>query len=387
MTRVDWIALAVVALAALSGLRRGLVATALSLAGLVAGALLGARLAPHVLSGGARSPYTPLAALAGALVGATLLQSVGGMAGSFVRGGIALIPPLRLLDTIGGVLAGAALGLATAWVAGAVLLQLPGQLSLRREVQQSTILERLNTIAPPRTILRALARVDPFPQITGPAPPSTPPDVRVLSSAAVRSAHPSVVRITSVACGLGVEGTGWVARPHIVVTAAHVVAGGKGIRANGRIATPLVVDRAQDIAVLRVPRLAAKPLGLVDAHAGDPVAILGFPENGPFDARPGRVGSTADVLVDGHLREVTVLSGLVRHGNSGGPAVNRAGRGRDDDLRRARRQRRRVRRRDGRGALGARTREAPRVDRVLLDQLEHARRALVRRDDVRARAA
>ena len=114
-------------------------------------------------------------------------------------------------------------------------------------------------------------------------------------------------------------------RPHIVVTAAHVVAGGKGIRANGRIATPLVVDRAQDIAVLRVPRLAAKPLRLVDAHAGDPVAILGFPENGPFDARPGRVGSTADVLVDGHLREVTVLSGLVRHGNSGGPAVNRAG--------------------------------------------------------------
>jgi hypothetical protein len=74
-----------------------------------------------------------------------------------------------------------------------------------------------------------------------------------------------------------------------------------------------------------VPRLTARPLRLVDATSGSSVAILGYPENGPFDARPGRIGGTADVLVDGHLREVTVLSGLVRHGNSGGPAVNRLG--------------------------------------------------------------
>jgi S1-C subfamily serine protease len=71
--------------------------------------------------------------------------------------------------------------------------------------------------------------------------------------------------------------------------------------------------------------LSAKPLPLVDAHAGDPVAILGYPENGPFDARAGRVGNTADVLVQGTLREVTAVRGLVRHGNSGGPVVNRSG--------------------------------------------------------------
>jgi S1-C subfamily serine protease len=192
-------------------------------------------------------------------------------------------------------------------------------------VQQSLILQRLNTIAPPRTVLRAFARVDPFPQIAGPAPPSVPPDTRVLSSAAVVHARPSVVKITAIACGLGVEGSGWVARPHIVVTAAHVVAGAKGIAVNGYPATALVVDRKEDIAVLRVPRLTAAQLPLVDPHAGDPVAILGYPENGPFDARPGRIGSTADVLVRGQLREVTALSGVVRHGNSGGPAVNERG--------------------------------------------------------------
>jgi uncharacterized membrane protein required for colicin V production len=286
VTRVDWIVLAVAALAALSGLRRGLVATALSFAGLAAGALLGARIAPHILAGGSDSPYTPLAALVGALVGAALLQTAAGIAGSFVRGGLAVVPPLRALDSFGGLLAGAALGLATAWVAGAVLLQLPGQSSLREEVQGSTILQRLNEIAPPRTVLRALARVDPFPQIAGPAPPSTPPDRRVLASAGVRTARPSVVRITAVACGLGVEGSGWVAAPHVVVTAAHVVAGGSDIRANGRAATPLVVDRKEDVAVLRVPRLTARPLQLVEPHAGASVAILGYPENGPAGSAP-----------------------------------------------------------------------------------------------------
>ena len=31
------------------------------------------------------------------------------------------------------------------------------------------------------------------------------------------------------------------------------------------------------------------------------------------------------MLINGSLREVTALSGLVRHGNSGGPAVNESG--------------------------------------------------------------
>jgi S1-C subfamily serine protease len=325
VTRVDWIALAVAALAALSGYKRGLVATALSLAGLALGALLGARLAPHVLHDGASSPYTPLAALVGALIGAALFQSLASIAGSFARGALAVIAPLRVLDSVGGLAAGAALGLVMVWVAGAVLLQLPGQSQLRNEVQQSRILQQLNTIAPPRTVLRAFARIDPFPVIVGPAPPSLPPDRRVLASASVQRARPSVVRITAIACGLGVEGSGWVARPHLVVTAAHVVAGASGIDAGGHDATALVVDRGQDVAVLRVPGLDARPLAIVDPRAGEPVAILGYPENGPFDARPGRVGSTSDLLVRGTLRQVTALSGLVRHGNSGGPTVNARG--------------------------------------------------------------
>lgn len=325
MNRVDCIVLAVIAITALAGLKRGLVATALSLGGLAAGAVIGSRLAPRLFEQGSHSPYTPLVALGGALAGALVLQGVASIAGSFARGGLSVVPPLRVLDSIGGLVAGLALGLAAVWVAGAALLQLPGQTTLRRDVQSSEILRRVNEVAPPGQLLRAFARFDPFEQIVGPAPPSIPPDRRVLASAGVRVARSSVVRITATACGLGVEGSGWAARPHLVVTAAHVVAGASGILAAGHVAQPLVVDRRHDVAVLRVRGLGAAPLGLADPHSGDGVAILGFPENGPFDARPGRIGSTADVLLNGSLREVTAVSGLIRHGNSGGPAVNAAG--------------------------------------------------------------
>jgi uncharacterized membrane protein required for colicin V production len=325
VTTVDWIAAAVIAVCALSGLRRGFIATALSLGGVIAGAVIGARLAPHVLPSGSLSPYTPAAAFVGALLGATLLQGVAAMIGASARKALFVIPPLKMLDSVGGLLAGAAAGLVLVWVGAAVATQIPDQPKIRNQVLQSQIVQRVNRIAAPRSVLRAFARFDPLPSLSGPAPPVTPPDNRVLASAAVKAVKRSVVRITATACGFGVEGTGWVAKPHLVVTAAHVVAGAKGIRAQGHVATALVVDRAHDVAVLRVPGLTAVPLPTAYARDGSPVAILGYPENGPFDARPGRVGTTADVLDNGKVRTVTAVSGLIRHGNSGGPAVDEHG--------------------------------------------------------------
>jgi S1-C subfamily serine protease len=61
------------------------------------------------------------------------------------------------------------------------------------------------------------------------------------------------------------------------------------------------------------------------------VAILGYPEDGPFNVQPGRVGITKPVLTDNAygngpvLRDITALRGLVRPGNSGGPLIDSGG--------------------------------------------------------------
>jgi S1-C subfamily serine protease len=336
VTTVDWIALAFVAVTGLLGLRKGLVASALSLAGIVIGAIVGARLAPHLLTGGSESPYTPLAGLAGAAVGAVLLETIGTMAGRSLRGAMR-VRPLRALDSLGGLVLGAAAGLALVWVVGASALLVPGQTALRRGAQQSLLLRHLYERVPPAKFMRLLARVDPFPAIVGPDLPLEPPDPTLLRSPGVRRAAPSVVRVLGTACGLRIAGSGWVAKPSLVVTAAHVVAGQKDTAvekpgSDQRFKVTVVAfDARNDIAVLRVRGLGLRALPTAKPKVGVAVAILGYPENGPLAAVPGRLGPTLDVLSEdayGHgpvPRKITAVRGKVRHGNSGGPAVDRRG--------------------------------------------------------------
>jgi len=336
VTTVDWIAAGVIALAALAGLRRGLIGGVLGLAGIAAGAYLGAKLAPQFLSG-TESRYTPLVALGGALLLVILLQTVAGMAGGAIRTTLFVVPPLRLLDSLGGLLLGAAAGAAIVWVCGAVALHLPGQRELREQVQRSRILGEINERVPPSRLLDAIARVDPYLTISGPGANVAPPNPALLASPGVRTARDSVFRVTGSACGLGVSGSGWAAAPNLVVTNAHVVAGMKDPRIDRRDgdyrdAVVVAFDTRDDIAVLRVPGLEAEPLEAVEPVPGQAVAILGYPESGPFAATPGRIGQTTFVLTDDAYRrgpvrrQITTLRGEVRHGNSGGPAVDFRGR-------------------------------------------------------------
>jgi S1-C subfamily serine protease len=336
VTVVDWVALALVLFAAVGGAVQGFVWSGLSLAGMVAGAVIGARLASLLFEKGASSGYSPLLALAGAVVLAASFEVIGSAVGRVLRGR-ERTDVVRNLDSAGGLVAGALVGLAIVWVLGAMALQLPGQADLRRTVQRSEILQRLNTIVPPRTLLNALRRIDPFPSFSGPPVPTQPPNPRVLSRPGVRAAAPSVVKVLGTACGIGVEGSGWVAAPGLVVTAAHVVSGEDDttvtpVSGGGSLpAQAVAYDSRNDVAVLRVPGLLARPLRLVDPRPGAAVAILGYPENGPLDAIPGRIGTTATVTAQDAYgqgpvaRIMTSLSGDVRHGNSGGPAVDATG--------------------------------------------------------------
>jgi hypothetical protein len=333
----DGIAIVIVLIAAFGGMRRGLVLSAFSLVGLAAGAYVGSRIAPHVLHGGSTSTWTPVAGLVGAVLGAMLLQFAALLAGSFVRGGLRPAP-LRLLDTAGGLLLGIAIGLAIVWVGASVALLSPGETRIRAEVERSAIVRQLDAALPPRTLLNLLARIDPFPSIVGPRPPTLPPSEGVLRDPSIRDATTRVVKVLGTACGVGVEGSGWVAANDLVVTAAHVVAGEENttIRIPGqvlpRLADVVVLDVHNDVAVLHVEGLGLNPLPLADPRSGAAVAIIGYPLDGGLRATPGRIGLTATVLTQdalGHgpvARTITAVAGEVEHGDSGGPAVDAAGR-------------------------------------------------------------
>jgi hypothetical protein len=339
VTPLDWIIIAFTALMAMWGYAQGLIVGALSLAGFAGGAFLGARLGPLLLEEGSKSPYAPLFALFGALLLGGLVASGLEVLGFQLR--VRLGERLGVLDGAGGGVLVGCLGLGLVWIVGAVALQTPGARELREAFQRSTIVRELNERLPPSgPILKALARFDPFPEIDGPAPRVGPPNAAIARDPDVRAAGASVVRVTGTACGLGVQGSGWVARDGVVVTNAHVVAGqddttvqpgGEGPRFD---AQAIWFDARNDLAILGAPEAAGvRALSLnVNAPVGTAAAILGFPENGAYDVRPGRLGQTSTVLTQDAYgrgpvrRRITSLRGLVRSGNSGGPMVDGRGR-------------------------------------------------------------
>lgn len=339
MTLIDWVIVGFVLLLAVHGFERGFVVGALSLAGFAAGAVIGARLAPLLLSQGSASPYAPLFGLGGALLLGSLVSAVMERVGARGAGVLDWIPGFKLLDGLLGAALTAVVGFGIVWIVGAVLVQALPNDGFREDVQRSKILTRLDRFLPPSgPVLHALARIDPLPSITGPPADVPPPTRGIAAAGGVRRAESSVVRITGEACGVGIEGSGWVGAPDVVVTNAHVVAGESAPLAQlGGVgpeypAQLVLFDSHDDVAVLRVPGLNAPVLPLAQQPAaGTTAAILGFPEDGPLDIQPGRLGETRVTATDDAygngpvLRTISSLRGLVRPGNSGGPMVDAAG--------------------------------------------------------------
>jgi hypothetical protein len=338
VTDVDWLIVAFTVLLAMYGYVQGFIIGVLSLAGFGLGAFLGTRLVPLVLPGGSHSQYAPLFGLLGALLAGAVLASgfegIGARARLFLR-----LPGLRLVDGVLGAALTGTVALGIAWIVGAIALQSSGSTVLRSDIQRSAILRELNTILPPSApLLNALSRIDPIPSVHGPQANVPAPPRGIIVAPNVLRADRSVVKVLGTACGLGIEGSGWVAAPGIVVTNAHVVAGETDttveVEGNPPALSALVVDfdPHDDIAVMRVGGLNEPVLKLAtNPKAGTAAAILGYPLDGPFDAEPGRIGqtelvSTEDAYGNGPvLRSITALRGRVRPGNSGGPMIDGAG--------------------------------------------------------------
>jgi S1-C subfamily serine protease len=318
------------------GVRTGFLAGALSLVGVVLGAVLGSRISSMMLGDSGDVVFGSVITLAVIMVFAVLGDVLARSLGGFLRKKITN-PASEALDRVGGGVLGAALSLTLVWVAATFALGAPPLSPLQPAIQESRVLQVLNEGMPAQLLTQAVSRLDPIPEFRGPEPNVAEPTAEIVQDPEVLAAASSTVRVSGVACGLGVEGTGWVADDDLVVTNAHVVAGevmtqvqpkGTGVPLPAKV---VVFDEKNDIAVLRVGDLRLPPLPLAESRPNEPVAILGFPENGPYEVRAGRTGDMQRVIAGDAYnrgpveRTVTSFRGFVREGNSGGPAVNADG--------------------------------------------------------------
>jgi S1-C subfamily serine protease len=332
MTTLDLLIALFVFLVVLRGARTGLLAGVFSLVGAVLGASLGSRLAPLLPEG--ESPIfgagiTLISILAFAMFGEVVARAAGGALRARLESRAS-----EALDGLGGAALGLALSLVLVWAVSVFALQSPSLVGLHPAVKESRILQLLDEQMPSELLTRAVAELNPLPQIQGPEADVAVPNEHIANDPEVLAAGSRTVRVSSIACGYGVEGSGWVAAPDLIVTNAHVVAGETVTRVQpGGTGSPqraevVLFDDRNDVAILRVNGLGLNPVPLAAPKDGEEAAVLGFPENGPLDLRPARTGATQRVISGDAYnrgpveRTVTSFRVSVRPGNSGGPVVN-----------------------------------------------------------------
>ncbi|GAA1092918.1 MarP family serine protease [Tsukamurella spumae] len=348
-TWVDVVVVGLVLLAALSGYRQGAAASVLAFVGVVLGAAAGVLLAPHVLDS-VNNPTGRVVLGVGLLAGLVIIGELSGMVlGRAVRSSIRH-GGLRTVDSgVGAVVQVGAL-LVAAWLV-AIPLTTAAAPQIARSVNGSYVLGKVNGFA---KVVGADGLPQKFasiiddsglPQALGPFV-NTPvvsvdaPDRVDFTDPVVQRVRSSVVRIDGQApsCSRALEGSGFVSTAGRVVTNAHVVAGTRSVQVtvNGTkkySAQVVYFDPQTDVAVLNVPGMTAAPLRIVfnGAKPGDPGFVLGFPGGGPLTLSSSRVRSQQtlegrNIYRDAQVRrDVYLLRGQVRPGNSGGPMFDRQG--------------------------------------------------------------
>lgn len=350
MTGSQWLDFALFALAAaaaISGWINGAAASAFALLGVGIGATSGLLVAPHLV----REIDSPLGRLSAGLAVIAVMVIIGQVAGVTIgRAARRYISGTgaRILDsTIGAVLQAAAM-LLVAWLVAVPVAAQEGT-EFGKAVRGSTVLAKIDEVAPEQLqrvpdAFTSMLGTTGFPDILGPFGTTPlqevdPPDPVLAASEVVNRVEPSVLKILGRAesCSRALEGSGFVAAPGLVMTNAHVVAGTGQVTvvsgADELRAEVVVYDPGVDIAVLRVPGLAAPVMQFADqrARTGDDAIVVGYPGNGPYRADAARIRERVtlrgpDIYREQTVeREVYILRGTVREGNSGGPLITPEG--------------------------------------------------------------
>jgi S1-C subfamily serine protease len=342
---LDVVVLVLVLAYAVSGYWQGFVTGAFATAGLVLGVLVGFWLTPTLFPDTAFSVWVTLGALILVLVCASIGQALFQFVGARIRDRITW-QPVRALDAVGGALLSALAVLVIVWALGLAVsgARLPW---VTEQVRDSKVLDRVDGVMP-QSAVAALDRfndvvagssfpayLDPFAreQIVRVAPP--PP--RIADDPEVRAAGASVLKVRGQnQCGQGIEGSGFLYQPDRLMTNAHVVAGVDAphvvLEDREVDATVVLYDPDLDVAVLDVPGLGLPSLTFDrNAVAGEPGAVLGYPQDGPYTVQGARIRElqrlrSPDIYSQGRvLREVYSVRSHILPGNSGGPLVSAAG--------------------------------------------------------------
>ncbi|GIM95036.1 serine protease [Paractinoplanes toevensis] len=344
---VDGILILLMLVFAISGYRQGFVIGALSFGGFFSGVLIGLQLGP-LIANQFTDPTARLVVSLGCIFALAVLgQTLAGWLGTHLRRAISS-KPLQRLDDAGGAVISLVAVLLVAWLIAVPLGSTPFQ-GLNSAVRNSSILSGINGVMPQEAqalskALRNTLDTSGFPDVFGGLAPTNvkevaAPDPKLKGSQIVARSKSSVIKVlgTAPSCSRRIEGSGFVYATERVMTNAHVVAGTREVKveANGDTLEGKVVvyDPERDLAVIYVPGLRAPVMPFVakEAATGAGAIVLGYPQDGPYDAQSARVRDVGnitgpDIYDSGDVtREIYTIYALVRSGNSGGPLITPTG--------------------------------------------------------------
>ncbi|MGZ6341063.1 MAG: MarP family serine protease [Candidatus Limnocylindrales bacterium] len=341
MNLLDLLALVLLVVAIVLGIRSGALPQLFGLAGAAAGVLLAINGLPFIQGplGGLEPGMRALAVLVLLFLGMGVGEAIGSGAGTYLRYRLGR-GVLSTIDKAGGGVLGLAQGVLIVWLVGG-LIAVSALPTLTSQAQRSVALRALDAILPPpaslTSDLRHLLDASGLPDLFVGLEPLPEPPVALPGSANARAiaqaAIASTVEVRAQACGYSLTGTGFAVSQGYVVTNAHVVAGGHDIVVDlgGATfdATPVLFDPELDIAVLRAPALAAPALRFATETParGTEAAALGHPLAGPLTIIPA--GVTGSYEAEGRdlygtrtvIRRIVELRARIQRGDSGGPLM------------------------------------------------------------------
>ncbi|MCJ7709975.1 MAG: CvpA family protein, partial [Chloroflexi bacterium] len=302
----DLIALVILVVAVLAGVRTGALPQLGGIGGAVIGLLGMLYAAPWLVEVTVGLEPIPRALVVlGAILGAVIL---GEAAGSAIGRAIAErlgTGVMSSLDRAVGGLVGAAQALLIIWLAGGLMAAGPFP-RLAQTASLSTAVRTVDRVLPPPAefisgIAGALdasglpdvfVGLEPIP-LQAVDTPSDPEAVRIAGAATA-----ATFRVVTRACDTQLAGTSFLVAPGYLVTNAHVVAGASTVRVTGSAgvvdAEVVLFDPDLDVALLRAPRIDGPILRFATRtpDRGTLGAALGFAGGGPLTVLPAAVAGS-----------------------------------------------------------------------------------------------